>query len=101
MRVVGWDGPDITPFFFTIVFLHGVLFPRVVGCSSPLDPEYHSQNAFNQAQYCTMKRLLAWSNLGHVVVLAQPREMRVQLLDALLVRLEQFWPDALRLRELF
>lgn len=43
----------------------------------------------------------AGSNLGHVVMLAQPRQVRVQLLDPLLVRLEQLGPDASGLGQLF
>jgi hypothetical protein len=40
--------------------------------------------------YC----FLARPNLGHVVMLAQPRKVRIQLLDALLVCLEQLGADA-------
>ena len=40
-------------------------------------------------------------NLGHVVMLAQPRQVGVELLDPLLVRLEQLGPDAPGLGQLF
>jgi len=66
-------------------------------------PPPYIQNNNNPNTNCIdiAKRISAGSNLGHVVVLAQPRQVRVQLLDALLVRLEQLGPDAPGLGQLF
>lgn len=44
--------------------------------------------------------ILSGSNLGHVVVLAEPRQVRVEVLDSLLVRLEQLRPHTSRLGQL-
>lgn len=43
---------------------------------------------------------LSGSNLGHIVVLAKPRQVRVEVLDSLLVRFEQLRPHSSRLGQL-